>query len=89
MDPLYYALILSTLAGATIPLGAMAARWERIRPDWLEKEFRHSVIAFGGGVLYLTFQDIAPQSHIHRHRAPALGAVAGFCFALIGKMLLL
>lgn len=237
MDPLFKALILANFAGSTIPVGAIVARWERIRPYWLEREFRHGVIAFGGGVLlaavalvlipegirflspslvllsfsvggltfyfvdraiassgwavsqllamlldfvpeaialgailatgdpvglvfallialqnlpegfnayreltakgahsvglvlwsffglvllgplaafigfnffagrqellggimlfasagilYLTFQDIAPQSHIRRHWAPALGAVAGFCLALLAKMLLL
>lgn len=51
MDPLYYALLLATIGGSTIPLGALLARWERIRPNWLETEFRHAVIAFGGGVL--------------------------------------
>ncbi len=45
------ALILATLAGLTIPLGGAVAMVERIRPLWLEQEFRHSVIAFGGGAL--------------------------------------
>jgi ZIP family zinc transporter len=45
------ALIYAALAGATIPLGALLARYEHIRPDWLETEFRHAVMAFGGGVL--------------------------------------
>jgi len=44
-------LLLTLLAGASIPAGAALAMIERIRPDWLEEEFRHSVIAFGGGVL--------------------------------------
>lgn len=51
MSTLGTALLLATLAGATIPLGAMIAQFEHIRPRWLEAEFRHSVIAFGGGVL--------------------------------------
>lgn len=34
-----------------IPLGGIIARFEHIRPQWLEEEFRHSVIAFGGGIL--------------------------------------
>lgn len=51
MSPLQTALIYATLAGATIPLGAFIARIENIHPRWLETEFRHSVIAFGGGVL--------------------------------------
>jgi len=45
------AAIYATLAGATIPLGGFIARFEHIRPRWLEQELRHSVIAFGGGVL--------------------------------------
>ncbi|WP_126456256.1 ZIP family metal transporter [Sulfuriflexus mobilis] len=45
-------IILYTLgAGACIPLGGMLAKIERIRPGWLENEFRHSIIAFGGGIL--------------------------------------
>lgn len=38
-----------------------------------------------GGILYLIFQDIAPQSKLKYHWAPALGAVAGFLFGMIGK----
>jgi len=44
-------LLLASGAGAAIPLGAHLASIERIRPGWLEDELRHSVIAFGGGVL--------------------------------------
>ena len=40
-----------------------------------------------GGILYLIFQDIAPQSHLKRHWAPPLGAVFGFCLALFAEML--
>jgi len=41
-----------------------------------------------GGILYLIFQDIAPQSHLKRHWAPPLGAVLGFCLALFAEMLM-
>ena len=44
-------LLFTTLAGACILIGGLAARIERIRPAWLENELRHSIIAFGGGVL--------------------------------------
>ena len=44
-------VILTGLAGACIPAGAVLGSIERIRPRWLEKEFRHFVIAFGGGIL--------------------------------------
>lgn len=40
-----------------------------------------------GGLLYLIFQDIAPQSRLEKHWAPPLGAVFGFCLALFSKML--
>ena len=45
-------IILYTLgAGACIPLGGLVAYIERIKPKWLENELRHSIIAFGGGIL--------------------------------------
>lgn len=44
--------------------------------------------AAGGGILYLVFQDIAPQSQMKRHWTPPLGAVIGFIVGMIGKQLL-
>jgi ZIP family zinc transporter len=41
-----------------------------------------------GGILYLIFQDIAPQSRLNRHWAPPLGAVVGFSVALFGDMVM-
>lgn len=41
-----------------------------------------------GGILYLIFQDIAPQSKMRRHWTPPLGAVFGFLVGMIGKQLL-
>jgi len=51
MDSLTLSLSLAVLAGITIPLGAHTAKIENVRPTWLEDEIRHSVIAFGGGIL--------------------------------------
>ncbi|MGG7643920.1 ZIP family metal transporter [Rhodovulum sp. YNF3179] len=51
MPQIAEALLYALLAGAMIPLGGILAQRENIRPNWLEQEFRHSVIAFGGGVL--------------------------------------
>jgi len=42
----------------------------------------------GGGILYLVFQDIAPQSRMRRHWTPPLGAVLGFLVGMIGKQLI-
>ena len=44
--------------------------------------------AAGGGILYLVFQDIAPQAVMRRHWTPPLGAVLGFVAGLVGKQLL-
>ena len=44
--------------------------------------------AAGGGILYLVFQDIAPQSKMRRHWSPPLGAVMGFVVGMIGKQVL-
>jgi len=41
-----------------------------------------------GGILYLLFQDVAPQSHLDRHWAPALGAVLGFGAGMLGQLLI-
>jgi ZIP family zinc transporter len=41
-----------------------------------------------GGILYLIFQDIAPQSKMRRHWTPPLGAVLGFVVGMIGKQVI-
>lgn len=50
MDVLYI-VGLTVLAGACIPLGGLLASFEHIRPNWLEQEVRHFLIALGGGIL--------------------------------------
>jgi zinc transporter, ZIP family len=42
----------------------------------------------GGGIIYLTFQDIAPMSAMKNHWSPALGASAGFLIGMVGQKLL-
>lgn len=42
-----------------------------------------------GGILYLMFQDIAPQVPVERHWSPPLGAIMGFAFGLGGHILTL
>ena len=51
MQSVVKVILLTTAAGAAIPAGGLLARIERIRPGWLDREFRHAVIAFGGGTL--------------------------------------
>ncbi len=51
MSQLAIVILLTALAGAAIPLGAVLGAIDRIYPRWLDDDLRHSVIAFGGGVL--------------------------------------
>lgn len=43
--------LLTLVAGGAMAVGGLIAMYERIQSNWLEEEFRHSVIAFGGGTL--------------------------------------
>lgn len=52
-------------------------------PTWLGS----IMLLASGGLLYLIFQDIAPQARLERHWAPPLGAVAGFLVGMVGTML--
>lgn len=52
------------------------------------QEFMAGLMLFASaGILYLVFQDVAPESKIGNSSAPALGAVAGFMLGLVGNML--
>lgn len=51
MDEWLSIVLLTLFAGLAMPLGAVLARVEHIRPRWLENELRHFIIAFGGGAL--------------------------------------
>lgn len=51
MSPLFSIVSLTAAAGACIPVGGVLATFENIRPHWLRREFRHFLIAFGGGIL--------------------------------------
>ncbi|QYX56662.1 hypothetical protein K1T73_16755 [Roseovarius sp. SCSIO 43702] len=41
-----------------------------------------------GGIVYLLFQDLAPQVRLERHWGPPLGGVAGFLLGLAGHVVL-
>lgn len=81
---LLHILTLTLLAGLSMPLGAVLACVERIRPRWLEQEFRHSVIALGGGALLSAVALVlVPDGLEHLDTAPAL-----FWFVLGGLIFL-
>lgn len=51
MPELLLIVLLTTGAGACIPVGGLLASLEHLQPNWLEEELRHFVIALGGGIL--------------------------------------
>jgi ZIP family zinc transporter len=52
----------------------------------LESAVLGSVMTFfAGGILYLVFEDVAPEAKGNGEWMPAMGAVAGFMVALIGS----
>ena len=51
MTPLATAVVLATIAGLAIPLGAVLARYEHIRREPLRGDILHAIAAFGGGAL--------------------------------------
>jgi ZIP family zinc transporter len=72
------ALALISLLG---PLAALAGHL------WLADRMvlTAGIMSFAaGGILYLVFQDIAPQATMRRHWKPPLGAVLGFALGMLG-----
>lgn len=69
-----------------VPLGPLAGISGHI---WLAQQpaILGAIMLFAsGGILYLVFQDIAPQARLEKHWAPPLGAVAGFLLGVLGHM---
>ena len=51
MQEFYLVIALTFMAGMAMPLGALLAGVDQLRPTWLTDEYRHGIIAFGGGAL--------------------------------------
>jgi ZIP family zinc transporter len=88
LDPLLLALAYGAFAGLMIPVGGYLARAERVQPNWLEEEVRHSVIAFGGGVLVAAVALVLVPSGMEQlSPVPALVAffAGGVIFALFER----
>lgn len=85
--PDWLAVIVLTLgAGVTMPIGAALGRWEDLHPQWLENEFRHGVIAFGGGALLAAVALVLIPEGTH-HLSP-LAACAAFLAGALSFMAL-
>lgn len=79
-------LLFTTLAGAAIPAGGLLGMVERIHPQWLEQELRHSVIAVGGGALLAAVALVlVPEG---QHRLPVPWVLASVLAGGISMMLL-
>lgn len=80
-------IALAGLFGVSLfgPVAALMGYW------WLRDapEITAMIMSFAaGGILYLVFQDIAPQARMRRHWTPSLGAVFGFIVGMLSKQLL-
>ena len=72
---------------ATIPLGPAAGAIGWIHASQHAAVLGAVMLFSSGGILYLLFQDVAPQSHLNRHWGPALGAVLGFAVSMLAQLL--
>ena len=53
MQEFYLVIILTLMAGMAMPLGALLAGVDQLRPNWLRDEYRHGIIAFGGALCFV------------------------------------
>jgi zinc transporter, ZIP family len=83
MAPLYSVILLTLLAGLAMPAGALIARFEKIKPVWLENELMHGITAFGGGALLSAIALVlVPEGIVHFSiwSATALFLLGGMVF---------
>jgi zinc transporter, ZIP family len=73
---------------ALVPLGPLMAWIGFVFVSDVPVALGYVMVFAAGAILYLTFQDIAPQAKLRHHWAPSLGAVAGFMIGLFGYVVL-
>ena len=90
MHPLLMVIASTLMAGLAMPLGAILATHETFKPKWLEKEFRHGVMAFGGGALLSAVALILVPEGITRFEplsASLCFVAGGLCFMFVDIIL--
>ena len=86
MDLLLTVIGTTLLAGLAMPLGATIAFYEKIGEQWIEEEFRHGVMAFGGGALLSAVALVlVPEGIANLAPLPACiwFILGGLCFMLL------
>jgi ZIP family zinc transporter len=73
MDSFVAMLVFTTASGSCIAIGGLLASIERIRPQWLDEELRHTIIAFGGGVLIAAIAFVLVPEGQAYFNSPKLG----------------
>ena len=76
------------LLSACIPLGPLAGWIGFAYLSEYPKLIGFIMLFAASGILYLTFQDLAPQAKSKKQRAPAMGAALGFLLGVVGQVLL-
>ena len=85
MDPPRVGTALLPFAGIAI-LGPAAALFGEMVLAEREAWLGGLMVSAAGGILYLVFQDVAPDVPLERAWAPPLGAVAGFALGYAGHL---
>ncbi|MEO9650845.1 MAG: hypothetical protein ABJ360_06505 [Roseobacter sp.] len=76
------------LFAAMVPLGPAAAFVGLTLPVNFDPAIGAIMMLSAGGILYLMFQDIAPNVPLENSLLPPLGAVLGFALGLAGDLLI-
>ena len=91
MDEIISIIAYTLAAGACIPIGGLLAHIEKIKPKWLENEFRHSIIAFGGGILLAAVALVLVPEGVQYLQHSSLSVIlllcGGVCFFILERFL--
>jgi zinc transporter, ZIP family len=84
MSEILVVVIFSLCAGLAMPAGAIFARLDQLHPAWLKTEWRHFIVAFGGGALISAIALVlVPEGSASLSIVPAallfLGGGVAFC----------
>ncbi len=73
----------------SVPLAGPLAAWLGYSCLSASNQILGLIMLFcSGGIIYLIFEDIAPDAHLKHQDFPAIGAVSGFLLGMVGTMLI-